>query len=204
MDRITPNIRRAVALVLLLVLFGTCFMNNHLQAETPHHGMAAALLYPQLETVWGPRRENAPVGEVLLPGGPAAVRETVDFTIEHVPARRLPKLWLGGAAVLTLAAVCVPGSAVLWAAACLCSAAGVIALPLLVHVEYNVGYYRCAVQIDRQIEGTEHRASMTAAYRAYENLAPTDITGIQIDWDSAETVYTPQEAIFNDLSLLVQ
>lgn len=204
MRKVTSKVRRTLSVGLLVILFGTCFMNNYLQAETPHAGMAAALLQPRLEEVWGPQRENAPAGEVLLPAGPAAVRETVTFTVEHIPARRLPKLWLGGAAVLTLAAVCVPGSVVLWAAAALCSAAGVVTLPLLIHVEYNVGYYRCTVQIDRWIEGTAHRASMTAVCRAYENLSPTDTTGVQIDWDSAEMVYTPQEAVFNDLSLLVQ
>lgn len=204
MKRLTPNIRRAIAVALLLVLFGTCFMNNHLQADDAHIGAVAHFIYPQLEEVWGPRRENEAIGEVLLPGGTAAVRETVTFTPEYVPTRSFSKCWLGGAAVLTLAAVCAPGSVVLWAAASLCSAVGIIALPLLVRVEYNITYYRCTVQIDRWIEGTEHRASMTVTYPVYDNLSLTNMDLPVIDWDSAKIVYTPQEAVFNDLSLLVQ
>ena len=205
MKKLTPNIRRAIAVALLLTFFLECFYQGYLLKEDRLGGASAHDLAEDLAEVWGPEHEEKVIGEVLLPGGLAAVRETMTFTMEPVPARSLPKLWLLASGLLTGAAVFFfPGSAVCWAVSLLCTASGMAATPFLVPLGPNMVRYRCTVRIDRWVEGTDHRASMTAIYWAYENVAPGDTTRAWVDLDSAETVYTPQGAVFNDPSLLVQ
>ena len=204
MKRLKPNTRRTIALVLLLAFLLECYYQGNLLPEPQRGGASAHDLAEDLTAVWGLEHEEAAIGEVQLPGGPAAVRETMTFTMVLVPARTPPKLWLLASGFLTAAVLFFPGSTVLCAAALLCTVSGMAVTPFLVPLEPYMVRYRCTVRIDRWIEGTDYSASMTAAYWAYENASLRDETRAWVDLNSAETAYTPQEAIFNDLSLLVQ
>ena len=123
--------------------------------------------------------------------------------MEPVPTSPLPKLWLGAAALLTAASFFLPGSAVLWVSAVLCSLSGAAALPLLVPPAIDTAAYRCTVRVERYIDGSDspdHRASMAVTYTAYENLSASDVNPPRIDWDSAETAWDASEAAFAALA----
>ena len=203
MNKIDSGWRRILAILLFLILLCECSLNQYLRPAYEHHGAVVSAIQPQLEEVWGAEYEDEPIGEVLLPGGPAVVRETLAFSAEPVPASSLPKLWLGAAALLTTASFFLPGSTVLWISAVLCSLAGTVALPLLVPPTIDTASYCCTVRVDRYIDGSDspdHKASMAVTYAAYENLSVSDVDPPRIDWDSAQTSWDTSEEAFAALA----
>ena len=187
----------------LLLIFGLLFsgvLSGAIGKDNPPTGPATRDLQQQLTEVWGTPYVLRPIAQK---SDGTQIYETMTFTYEADNSHQIFNLHAGTSSILAVASLLAPQISLLWAISSLNCLAGIIAYPVLGDFDHNIAVYHCEVIVSRYtaVENAEPIlvASKIISYRCYENIGHNNTERAWVDFDSAQTTWSPTSNAFTAL-----